>query len=77
MEISWINDKEFPDVIGNNNRFSIDVLIYIPSLDEHTIGWYDFNEYKWCFLCNQKINGRKFMWRYFINEIDKTKYERK
>lgn len=75
MEIIWDNNKEFPDEISKNNpRFSVDVLAYIPSLDEHTIAWYDYLEHKWLFLCNQKIGSRKFMWRYFKDKIDKTKY---
>ena len=77
MEVIFDNEKEFPEVLSQSNqRFSIDVLAYIPSLDEHTVAWFDFKEFKWLFLCNQNLEGRKFMWRYFNDEIDKTKYKK-
>ncbi len=75
-KIEWQENSDFPDVLNDaQNGFSVDVLVYFPCLDEHTMGWFDFKGMCWLFLSNQDYNGRKFKWRYFIDEIDKSNFE--
>jgi len=62
----WESKTEFPDELNPaQNQFSVDVLVYFPTLDEHTVGWFDFNKMKWQFLSNQQYGKRGFKWRYF------------
>jgi hypothetical protein len=64
---------EFPEELSRSQRgFSVDVLIYSKIERIHTIGWYNFNLFKWHFLTNEDVN-KKFYWRYFEDEIDKPK----
>lgn len=75
--IEWQKNSEFPDELHPaQNNFSVDVLVYFECLDEHTIGWFDFKGMQWLFLSNQDYSGRKFQWRYFIDEIDKIKFKK-
>ena len=69
MREEFNNPHDFPDKIGENG-FSIDVLIYCKKLDIHTIGWYEYKNSKWHFLCCEQ-HIVKFKWRYFNNQIDK------
>lgn len=70
INVEWDNEKEFPEEISKSNpRFSVDVLVYNPKTKERTIGWFDYLDHKWCFLCRE-VN-KKFFWRYFIDNIDK------
>lgn len=69
-DIIWNNETEIPDVLSKSNeRFSIDILVYNPKTKEHTIGWFDYLEHKWLFLCREA--NKKFYWRYFIDKLDK------
>ena len=64
---------EFPEELSRSqNGFSVDVLIYSKIERIHTIGWYNFNLFKWHFLTNEDVN-KEFHWRYFEDEIDKPK----
>lgn len=75
-KIEWQENADFPEELHlAQNNFSVDVLVYFPCLDEHTVGWFDFKGMCWLFLSNQDYNGRKFKWRYFIDEIDKSNFE--
>jgi len=69
------DDKnQYPSEINpNNGRFSVDVFIDIPCLDEHTIGWFDYLEMKWLFLSNQDYSNTEFYWRYFNEKTDYAK----
>lgn len=72
MSSEFYEGKDFPEEINRaQSRFSVDVLVYLPCLDEHTVGWFDFNTMKWLFLSNQDYRGRRFVWRYFDNILDK------
>lgn len=74
--IEWEENSDFPEELNQaQNNFSVDVLIYFECLDEHTIGWFDFKGWCWLFLSNQDYSKRKFKWRYFQDEIDKSKFE--
>lgn len=76
MKINWNLKKEFPDELNPaQNSFSVDVLVYFPKLDEHTIGWFDFNSMCWLFLSNQDYSDYNFKWRYFVSEVDKTNFK--
>lgn len=76
MDVEFYNSDVIPDELNYaQSRFSIDVLCHFPSLDEHTIGWFDFIEWKWLFLRNQDYTDKEFQWRYFVDEIDKKKFE--
>lgn len=73
-EITWSNEKEIPDILSKSNeRFSTDVLVYNPKTKENTIGWFDYLEHQWCFLCREA--NKKFFWRYITDKLDK--YEKK
>ena len=77
MKIDWNDETDKPSNLNNaHNGFTVDVLVYAYEIDEHTIGWYDWNNHKWHFLCNEQ-HIDKFKWRYFINEIDKIKCKSK
>lgn len=66
---------EHPDELSQSqNGFSVDVLIYVELERVHTVGWYNFNLFKWHFLTNENIN-KEFQWRYFDPEIDTPKKE--
>ena len=72
MKIEFYRKSEHPDEINiAQSRFSVDVLVYFPCLDEHTIGWYDYIGNKWLFLSNQDYTDRPFVWRYLTNELDR------
>lgn len=72
MKLEFYKSSEHPDEINSGqSRFSVDVLVYFPCLDEHSIGWYDFIACKWLFLSNQDYSKRDFYWRYLIDELDK------
>jgi len=74
--LGWNDNKDFPDELSEaQNGFSVDVLVYFPCLDEHTVAWYDFGQFEWQFLRKQDYTGRNFKWRYFINEIDKINFK--
>ena len=73
-EIDWIDSTEFPEVLSAaNNGNSVDVLIHNTVTDEHTVGWFNFNQMRWLFLSNESI--KKFKWRYFIDKYDR--YDKK
>ena len=73
-EIDWIDSTEFPDVLSAaNNGNSVDVLIHNTVADEHTVGWFNFNQMRWLFLSNESI--KKFKWRYFIDKY--YRYDKK
>ncbi len=74
--MSWLGRRRIPEELNKaQNQFSVDVLIYFPFLDEHTIGWFDFTKMKWRFLANQDYKNHYFIWRYFENETDKLKFK--
>lgn len=69
----WTGQKTWPDQLREgSNSTSVDVLCYCPHLKEHTIGWFDFNQMRWAFLCREPFNS--FEWRYFdpITDTPKT-----
>ena len=75
-KIEFIPSTEFPDELNNaQNRFSVDVLIYSQAKDEHTVGWFDFQEMKWEFLCREELSP--FKWRYFTDEHDRFEKEKR
>jgi hypothetical protein len=62
---------DFPEELSRSqNGFSVDVLIYSRIERIHTIGFYNFNLFRWHFLTNEDVN-KEFKWRYFEDEIDK------
>jgi hypothetical protein len=62
---------EFPEELSRSqNGFSVDVLVYSELERIHSIGWYNFNLFKWHFLTNENVE-KEFQWRYFEDEIDK------
>jgi len=64
---------DFPEELSRSqNGFSVDVLVYSELERIHTIGWYNFNLFRWHFLTNEDVN-KDFKWRYFEDEIDKPK----
>lgn len=66
----WHSQKDFPEVISDSNRgSSIDVLVYSKDVEEHTVGWFDFNKMTWMFLCREAVG--RFKWRYFEDVTDK------
>jgi len=75
----WNDPKIIPEEINKNSNgtHSIDVLCYFYDDDEHSIGWFNYIDLKWFFLCNQDYSNQNFKWRYFQNEIDKINYEGK
>ena len=66
---NFSSKDEIPEVLGENG-FSIDVLVYFPKLDEHSIGWFQYSSGTWFFLSNQDYKNELFFWRYFENTID-------
>lgn len=73
-ELGFYNSTEFPEELseaGNGN--SVDVLIYNTKTGERSVGWFNFNQFKWYFLMNENI--KKFKWRYFIDKYDTPKKE--
>jgi len=73
MVIDFRNSTVFPERLRDDRSgFSVDVIIYCPKSDENTIGWYDYNELQWLFLCRQAID-ETFIWRYPIDGIDNNK----
>ena len=76
-KVDWTENKDFPDVLNEaQNGFSVDVLAYFECLDEHTVAWFDFNQMKWQFLRSQDYENRRFQWRYFVDEIDKSYFKK-
>lgn len=72
MNNSFNSHKDFPSELNYaQSRFSVDVLIWNEQKQQHTVGWYDFQLMKWCFLCRE-VQG-EFEWRYYDDEIDKPK----
>lgn len=76
LKVSKLNEfnshKEFPEELNYaQSRFSVDVLIHNKKKETHTIGWFDFHEMKWCFLCRE-VQG-VFFWRYINKETDYAK----
>lgn len=68
---------EFPEELSRSqNGFSVDVLVYSELERIHSIGWYNFNLFKWHFLTNENVE-KEFQWRYFEDEIDKPKKNNK
>lgn len=75
--IEWHVSSDFPSELNEaQNNNSVDVLIYFECLDEHTIGWFNFRQMRWLFLSNQDYNGRRFKWRYFLDDIDKSYFKK-
>ena len=71
-ENEFYSHKEFPSELNfAQNRFSVDVLIHNKKKEQHTIGWFDFKEMKWLFLCRE-VQG-SFFWRYLNKEIDEKR----
>lgn len=63
------SSEHFPEELNfAQSRFSVDVLAWSEEKYQHTIAWYDFDSYKWQFLCRE-FQG-SFVWRYIDNEID-------
>jgi hypothetical protein len=72
-KIVWYESTEWPEVLKESiTGTSIDVLVYDPVADQHTVGWYDFNLFTWHFLSNEDVNPR-FVWRYFNDKHDRYK----
>lgn len=72
-KIEWLPSTEWPDVVSENNSgCSIDVFVYDPKTDEHTVGWYNFDLFTWQFLRNEDVAPR-FVWRYFVDMYDRHK----
>jgi hypothetical protein len=70
MTCKFQPSTEFPDELSRSQKgFSVDVLIYSEIERVHTIGWYNFNLFKWHFLNNEVI-AKEFKWRYFEIELD-------
>jgi len=66
----FFSHKDFPSELNYaQSRFSVDVLVWNKKTEEHTIGWFDFQLMKWCFLCRE-VQG-SFKWRYLSENIDK------
>ena len=42
VEIDWTGNETFPCDLGENG-FSVDVLVYFPKIDEHSIGWFEYS----------------------------------
>ena len=73
MPVDWHDATDFPDRLRDDRSgFSVDVLVWCPTADEHTVGWLDYNEIRWLFLCRQAID-EKFYWRYFDDKTDRVK----
>lgn len=73
VEIEWNDPDEFPGVLNEAGKnFSCDVFVYCESTDENTIGWFDFTNMTWSFLCREPI-GKNWKWRHLNNKIDKYK----
>lgn len=69
--INWNHPNEFPEELqAGKNRFSVDVLIFCPKSRERTIGWFDFKQMEWLFLCREVNFVDGWMWRYFTLELD-------
>ena len=70
IEVQWFDPNEIPTERNEKQPiFSVDVLIYSESTKERTVGWFDFKEIKWSFLCRE--SQKKWKWRYFNDKIDK------
>lgn len=72
MEDRFHHQTDIPDVMNpSGNGFSVDVLVYCDRTKENTVGWFDYKENKWSFLCREPV--KEFRWRYFETEIDEPK----
>lgn len=70
-DITFYPSTQPPEEISESQRgFSVDVLIYSPDIEEHTIGWFNYNTNEWLFLCRE-ANFKHFKWRYFTDKHDK------
>lgn len=76
MEIKFFPSTETPELLHSEGVNSVDVLIYIETLGEHEIGFFNYRTFKWLLISgdNTKIEiCKKWQWRYFIDAIDKPK----
>jgi hypothetical protein len=72
MNDPWNESTDFPEELSKaENGLSVDVLIYSISMDQHTVGWFDFVTMTWRFLCREPQDD--FKWRYFNKKTDNTK----
>lgn len=70
VEIEWFDPTDVPDEMNPQHKeFSVDVFIHCTTKDENTIGWFDYKENKWHFLCRESQG--EFRWRYINPKIDK------
>lgn len=69
-KVEWNEPTDFPEELNKaHNNFTVDVLVYSKKTNEHTIGWFDFKEMKWHFLCREA--QKNFKWRYLDDQVDK------
>lgn len=77
MEIEFFAPTETPELVRKSERgLSVDVLIWIETLSEHAVGFYNYNTSKWQLITgdNTKIElCKRWYWRYFNDAIDKPK----
>lgn len=71
-DIEFNKSTEFPGELSKaENGFSVDVLIFSVSMNQHTVGWFDWNAMTWRFLCREPQGD--FEWRYFNKQTDEPK----
>ncbi len=76
-DIVWSEPTEVPDVLSEAQRgLSVDILVYCPKANEHTVGWYNHNTDEWLFLCRE-ANFKTFVWRYFTDKHDRYNPKKK
>lgn len=76
--IEWFPPTELPEPLNKRiERFSVDVLVYCPKSKEHTIGWYDYKQDEWLFLCREVNFKNGWQWRYLTDETDRFKPQKR
>lgn len=65
MEIEFFAPTETPELVRKSERgLSVDVLIWIETLSERAVGFYNYNTSKWQLITgdNTKMNYQIWYW---------------
>lgn len=71
MKTAFNDIGDPPSKLGYDG-FSVDVLVYCPKINAHTVGFYSYKQNEWHYLCNEQ-NLEAPVWRYFIEGVDTPK----
>jgi hypothetical protein len=72
--IEWFGDDDLPIPDVRMKRFSVCVLACFEGVEERSVGWFDYQLWKWMFLCDEDLNKQNFKWRYFTEKFDSAEF---